>query len=188
MEWKDKTTGCYRSTDYNDRHFNSGVSGLLSVLNIKFLHGWFIILHNPCVELESSFHFLGNIYSEHPLQLLGGHKQSYFDNEGFLGLLPLVRRADCLFWLELSVWSGVWSGDCDGPEEGLMAGLEFWVAVGASVFVWRGTTIGGCSFGLRPLFLPEVAPFLTSALIPLVSITLVLLLVTTWLVAARNQF
>lgn len=82
----------------------------------------------------------------------------------------------CLFGpvVALSVGSGFRVGGCVGPEEGLMAGTEFCVVADAAVFVWRGISTGGRSLGLRPLFLPEVAPFLTSALIPLFSTTLVL--------------
>lgn len=131
-----------------------------------------------------------------PLWLPGRQKQSYSDKDSLLGLLRLGAEAGgcCLLRPEsaLSVGSGVGEeGDRGGPavDEGLAAGVEFWVVVGASVFVWRGAiTAAGRSLGLRPLFLPVVAPFLTSALIPLFSSTLLLLLETTWVAAARNQF
>lgn len=114
----------------------------------------------------------------------GGH---YSKKVCLLGLLPLVpNSAGCLFWFEPSVGSMMSSEDCVELEEVLMAGLELWL--GASVSVWRATTTGGRSLGLRPLFLPEVAPFLTSAFIPWFSIALVLLLGATWVAAARNQF
>lgn len=59
---------------------------------------------------------------------------------------------------------------------------------GVSVIVWRGTSTGGRSLGLRPLFLPAVAPFLTSDLIPLSSGALLLLLSSPGGASARNQF
>lgn len=92
----------------------------------------------------------------------------------------MAEGIGCLFWpeLSLSVGSGNKVGGCAVPENRVAAGVEFWV-VSASVFVSRGTFTGGRSFGLRPLFLPVVAPFLTSAFIPLFSGTLVLLLDTT---------
>lgn len=96
----------------------------------------------------------------------------------------------CLFWpeLSLSVRSELMVGVCAGLKEGVTLEVEFWVEASASVLVWRGTSARGRSFGLRPLFLPVVAPFLTSALIPLSSSALLLLLETTWVAAARNQF
>lgn len=102
----------------------------------------------------------------------------------------VVGLLGCLFWtgLTLSVGVGVWVRVCVGAEKVVRVGVEFWVVLGAGVFVWTGATTGGRSLGFRPLFLPVVAPFLTSALIPLFSGALLLLLETTWLAAARNQF
>ena len=63
----------------------------------------------------------------HPLWLLGGEK-NYSNNGCLLGLLPLAAKSmGCLFWPEVaqSVGSGIRAGDCVGPEEGLLAGVEF---------------------------------------------------------------
>lgn len=118
----------------------------------------------------------------------GGEGGHYSEKDCLLGLLPLaLKSVGCLFWPELSVGSIISSEACVEPEEVLMAGLELWL--GASVSVWSATTTDGCSLGLRPLFLPEVAPFLTSAFIPWFSTTLVLLVGAACVVAAaRNQF
>lgn len=125
-----------------------------------------------------------NLKDEHLFLLLGRH---YSEKDCLLGLLPLaLKSVGCLFWPELSVGSIISSEACVELEEVLMAGLE--LCLGASVSVWSATTTGGCSLGLRPLFLPDVAPFLTSAAIPWFSITLVLLLGATCVAAARNQF
>lgn len=132
-----------------------------------------------------------NIYIELPLCLLGRRKQNYSDKDSLLGLLRRVAEGTgCLFWpeLALSVGSGIKVGDCVGPKVEVTARVEFWVAAGASVFVWRGAITEGRSLGLRPLFLPVVAQFLTSGLIPLSSGALLLLLETTSVAAARNQF
>lgn len=117
--------------------------------------------------------------------------QGYSNSGSLLGLLPLAAYSTaCLFWpmLALSVGSGCKLRGCVRAGEGLMAGAKFCVGVDPSVCVWRGASTGGCSLGLRPLFLPGVAPFLTSALIPLFSTTFVLVLGATWVAAARNQF
>lgn len=125
-----------------------------------------------------------NIKVEHPFLLLVDH---YSENDCLLSLLPLaLNSVGCLFWPVLSVGSIISSEACVEPEEVLMAGLELWLD--ASVSVWRATTTAGCSLGLRPLFLPEVVPFLISVFIPWFSITLVLLLGATCVAAARNQF
>lgn len=131
------------------------------------------------------------VYAKHPLWLQLWEKQCYSEKKMFLGLLLLVLEGRlCLSWpgSSLSVWSGIRAGDCAEQEGGVMAGGEFWMVASSSVFVWRGSSIRGRSFGFRPLFLPVVAPFLTSALNPLLSNPLLLLPETTWLVDARNQF
>lgn len=137
---------------------------------------------------------LCNIYSGNPLVApvwRGPVAQGYSSSGSLLGLLALApKSAACLFGpvLALSVGSGCRERACVRAGEGLMAGAKFCVGVGPSVFVWRGMSAGGRSLGLRPRFLPGVAPFLTSALIPLFSTTLVLVLGATWVAAARNQF
>lgn len=156
-----------------------------SVLNVLD-NGWFHFLLSAKSMWKGHLASQLNIYSTHPLWLHGWQKQSYSDNDNLLGLLRLVveRKEGCLFWPDfaVSVGSGIRVGGCVGPEEAVMKEAS------DSVFDCSGATTGGCSLGLRPLFLPVVAPFLTSALIKLFSAALLLLLETTWLAAARNQF
>lgn len=141
-----------------------------------------VLLHVYVFELQPPLFFFSSVLGSRkfnhiwsrrpPWFLCWQKKQSYSDNDSFFGLLCRAEQPlDCWFGsgmsvMVMSVKSGLCVGDCVESEDWVESIAEFWSRFGASICVWREATTGGRSLGLRPLFLPVVAPFLTSSLMP----------------------